>query len=293
MPELVSDGCLKSLANVERVYGATPSALAGLEVRLGEPERYADYFFLVDTNEVPLVGLLWHEIDYEQFARGDSIVPCLFANTGLWQFPVDSYDELWDQILVPFLGPSRTRLLRPALDSVTASLPKHAFIKHLGTMTARGELDRVRLAIVFSQWDDMYEGLRSIGWPGDVEAFREAIEPWRELGSVAACVDVAQDGVQPKLGVELLFPRRHPVLADRFIARLEVAGLCLPSKAAALRRWARIRPDADLFILTEVTYYKLGYEDGRIRVREAIASTTGESRIARILEGVGAPLAML
>lgn len=79
-------------------------------------------------------------------------------------------------------------------DDVVALAKEHGV--EMGTMTGRGELDRIRLAIVFSQWDDVYAGLRSMGWPGDVEAFREAIEPWRELGSVAACVDVTSARVR-------------------------------------------------------------------------------------------------
>lgn len=54
-----------------------------------------------------------------------------------------------------------------------------------------------------------------------------------------------------------------------FITRLEAAGLCLPSKAEALRRWIRIRPDGDPFIQTLIAYFKLNYRDGKIAEAKA------------------------
>ena len=82
------------------------------------------------------------------------------------------------------------------------------------------------------------------------------------------------EGVLEKIGVEVFSKWRNPVLADRYIGRMEEAGLCLPFKAEALRRWTRIRPDGDPFIQTLIAYFKLNYRDGRITEAKAYLEQT-------------------
>ena len=59
------------------------------------------------------------------------------------------------------------------------------------------------------------------------------------------------------------------MLVDRMVSRLERAGLCLPEKGRALRRWVRIPPDEDPFIQTVISHYTLNYEDGAITEAKA------------------------
>ena len=271
IPEIMDDACLDALRSVEAQYGEEISHGAGLEVRLGNEARYVDYIMNIDTDTLPDTKSLWYEIDYEEFLRvareGGAIEPCLFANSNEEKRTEEDY---WDKLLPPFLGEARAARLRGAFNRVRAALPNGAFIKQIGTMTSRGEIDVMRLVIMFPAWEAVVPGLAAVGWPGDREAFRRAMEPWKEAEDIAVNLDLGEQGVLPKIGVEVFSRWRHPLLVDRFIARLEEAELCLPSKAEALRRWIRIFPDGDPFIQTLISYFKLVYrDDGRIAEAKA------------------------
>ena len=272
IPEILSDECLAELSVVETQYGDTITHGAGLEVRLGEEERYVDYIMNIDEEHIPYVGSLWYEIDYAEFRKAsqtrEKIEPCLFANVGTSSQTGD-YAAFWDKVLPPFMGERRAKNLRAPLDRLTAALPEGALIKQIGTMTGRGELDIMRLVILFPIWEQVFPGLDAIGWQGDTEKLRDALEPWKEGSNVAVNIDLGEHGVLPKIGIEVFSCWRHPLLVDKFITRLEEAGLCLPSKGDALRRWIRICPDGDPFIQTLISYFKLNYKDGKITEAKA------------------------
>ncbi|MBQ8698152.1 MAG: hypothetical protein IJ521_04040, partial [Schwartzia sp.] len=274
MPELMNDLCVAALSAVERQYGDTVTHGAGLEVRLGDEEKYVDYIMNIDEDGMPPIASLWYEIDYaeykDSFQSKREILPCLFANISEHvEKESGDYDALWDKVLPPFLGEKRAEKLRAPLGRVTAALPKDATIKQIGTMSSRGELDIMRLVILFPSWESIFPGLRAFGWPGDADALKAAMEPWKENRNIAVNLDLGESGVLPKIGIEVFSRWRHPLLVDKFIARLEGAGLCLPSKGAALRRWIRIRPDGDPFIQTLIAYFKLNYKDGKITEAKA------------------------
>ena len=273
MPEIVSAECMAALSSVEAQYGETESYGAGLEVRLGNPAAYVDYIMNIDEENIPKVKALWYEIDYEEFSRaaatGKRIEPCLFANVG-----EEDYRTFWDEVLPPFLGEERAKRLRAPLDRVTERLPEKAFIKQIGTMTSRGELDIMRLVISFPSWESIFPGLTAIGWQGDTAELASALEPWKESQRIAVNIDLGADGVLPKIGIEVFSRWRHPLIVDKFIMRLEDAGLCLPEKGEALRRWIRFRPDADPFRQTLINYFKLNYKDGKITEAKAYLEQT-------------------
>ena len=273
MPEIVSAECMAALSSVEAQYGETESYGAGLEVRLGNPAAYVDYIMNIDEENIPKVKALWYEIDYEEFSRaaatGKRIEPCLFANVG-----EEDYRTFWDEMLPPFLGEERAKRLRAPLDRVTERLPEKAFIKQIGTMTSRGELDIMRLVISFPSWESIFPGLTAIGWQGDTAELASALEPWKESQRIAVNIDLGADGVLPKIGIEVFSRWRHPLIVDKFIMRLEDAGLCLPEKGEALRHWIRIRPDADPFRQTLINYFKLNYKDGKITEAKAYLEQT-------------------
>ncbi len=269
IPEIMDEECLAELESVKAQYGDTITHGAGLEVRLGEEARYVDYIMNIDETVIPDVESLWYEIDYAEFRKaretGEKISPCLFANIKFTHQDAAA----WDAFLPPFLGEDRAKNLRAPLERVLEKLPKGANIKQIGTMTSRGELDVMRLVIMFPGWETIPDGLAAIGWRGDTAALREALAPWRETEKIAVNIDLGENGVLPKIGVEVFSRWRHPLLVDMFITRLEAAGLCLPSKAEALRRWIRIRPDGDPFIQTLIAYFKLNYRDGKIAEAKA------------------------
>ncbi len=269
IPEIMDEECLADLESVKAQYGDTITHGAGLEVRLGEEARYVDYIMNIDETVIPDMESLWYEIDYAEFRKaretGEKISPCLFANIKF----AHQDAAAWDAFLPPFLGEDRAKKLRAPLERVMENLPKGASFKQIGTMTSRGELDVMRLVIMFPGWETIPDGLAAIGWQGDTAALREALAPWRETEKIAVNIDLGENGVLPKIGVEVFSRWRHPLLVDMFITRLEEAGLCLPSKAEALRRWIRIRPDGDPFIQTLIAYFKLNYRDGKIAEAKA------------------------
>ncbi|WP_029543808.1 hypothetical protein [Selenomonas sp. AB3002] len=269
IPEIMDEACEAALSAVLKEYGDTITHGAGLEVRLGEEARYVDYIMAIDHDDIPHIHFLWFELDYGEIRKaqetGTKITPCLFANTDFGE----GSREKWDEFLPAFLGEERARCLRPAFDRVLRNLPEGAYPKQVGTMTGRGELHIMRLVILFPDWDSIPEGLVAIGWQGDPDALRKALLPWRETNSIAVNIDLGEKGVLPKIGIEVFSRWRHPLIVDKAIARLEAAGLCLPSKAEALRRWIRIRPDGDPFIQTLIAYFKLNYKDGEITEAKA------------------------
>ncbi len=269
IPEIMDEECLADLESVKAQYGDTITHGAGLEVRLGEEARYVDYIMNIDQTVIPDLESLWYEIDYAEFRKahetGEKISPCLFANIKFTHRDTAA----WDAFLPPFLGEDRAKKLRAPLERVMENLPKGASFKQIGTMTSRGELDVMRLVIMFPGWETIPDGLAAIGWQGDTAALREALAPWRETEKIAVNIDLGENGVLPKIGVEVFSRWRHPLLVDMFITRLEDAGLCLQSKAEALRRWIRIRPDGAPFIQTLIAYFKLNYRDGKIAEAKA------------------------
>jgi len=268
VPELMDEECLSALENVRTAYGSTVSHGAGLEVRLSEEARYVDYIMNIDTEEVPYVDSLWYELDYAAFRDAKKeIIPCLFANIS--RDEDGSYKRIRDEMFPAMMGERRTGLLKKAFDDVVSRLPKGAYIKQVGSMSSRGELDIMRLVIAFPSWEMIPEGLSRIGWPGDTKALQEALAPWKETGIAAVNIDLGENGVLPKIGMEASSRWRQPILVDKFIDRLEAAGLCIPSKGQALKRWIRLRPQGDPFIQTLIAYFKLAYRDGRITEAKA------------------------
>ena len=264
MPEFMDEKCLAALDNIEEQFGNILSTNVILEVRVGAATKYVDYVFVGDTNKMPLPSDLWYELDYEQFASGKEIKPCYFFSIFKPPASLDEYTKIFDESLPPFLGEERARKLRPLLDNLVAVLFGKAYIRHLGTMSGRGELDKMRLVISFADAKNLRETLKAIGWKGEVETLWELIAPWLEKKGISVGFDLSEKGISDKLGLEVEILGEHPVLVDIAISRLERAGLCLKSKGDALRRWIRIPPDAAPPIQTRIQYFKLNYLDGKI-----------------------------
>lgn len=263
---------MAALSNVEAQYGDTFTHCAGLEVRLGDPEPYIDYIMEIDESNIPGAERLWYELDYGEFAKGGQLEPCLFFTAYLNSKTDKNYLK---KLLTGFLGEKRAKSLYNPLLCLMDVNPD-MYVRSIGTMTSRKELDIMRLVLYFPTWDEMFQGLSDIGWEGDINALKAALEPWKEVWSTEVAVDLGPDGVlSEKIGFEMFCPSwKHPVIADRFITKLENAGLCLPSKGDALRRWNRILPDGDPFIQTFVAYYKLNYQEGKITEAKAYLEQT-------------------
>ncbi len=273
MPEIMDDDCVAALENIDTQFGETLSEGYGLEVRLGDEARYVDFILKGAVKDIPLIDSHWIEIDYEQFSGKKPVNACYFAQV---KKNSDNYHTFLDRTMPVYAGEECARTLRPALERLLAALPASASIKLVGVMASRGKTAGLRLVLDYPDFSTGADNLSALGWPGDTAALRQAFAPWVEAGfSFGFAVDVFPDRIGEKLGLETYWSNKSPDYVETVIDRLERAGLCLPSKGAALRRWGRIPPFPDPEIFTHVSYIKLNYLQGRIT--EAKAYLEGSS----------------
>lgn len=262
IPELIDDECLAAFDNIKAQCGEKSTYVAGLEIRLGEEERYADYVILLDEKNIPIPSHMWYEFDYEQFATVKKIEPCLFFS--MRKPKAEDYCEVLDKTLPIFLGEERARKLRKQFEKIIRILPKGSYIKHIGTMSSRGELETARLVVRIVGRENICKFLAEMDWKGDLDALWKIIKTWNGQNYLQLDFDLGEDWISDKIGLEITINGDHPVIVDRYITLLEGMGLCLKSKGDGLRRWIRIPPDADPFIQTRIQYFKLNFLDGKI-----------------------------
>ncbi len=268
IPEIMDDDCVAALKNLETQYGGSATTGYGLEVRLGEEARYVDFILKTYVKNVPLIDSHWIEIDYEQFAGKKPISACYFAKVA----PDESgdYQTFLNKSMPTYVGEEYARSFHSALERILTALPPGANIKLVGYMESRGREAALRLVLNYPDFSAGAANLPALGWPGDTAALQQAFAPWVEAGfTFGFAVDVFPDHIGEKLGLETYWSEMDLQAYDSVIDRLERAGLCLPSKAAALRRWCRFPPCADPDLYTRISYIKLNYLQGRITEAKA------------------------
>jgi hypothetical protein len=268
IPELLDGECLKALDRVEEEYGDVQSFGAGLEVRLGSPQRYADYILCTMDDSLFPNAVTFLEMDYQSLRGPGEIRPCLFLNT--WEAAgAENPEAYWDHAMTVFAGQNRAENLKETFHFILDHLPGEVQIKQIGSMARPGEADSLRVVLLFSDAGQVPETLAEIGWPGDAAALGTALEPWDDVRCLGVNIDLDGAGIRKKTGIEVYPFWKHPVLVNRMISRLEKAGLCREDKGQALRRWVRIPPDQDPFIQTLISHYKLNYANGQITEAKA------------------------
>lgn len=273
LPELMDDECAAALANVEAQFGDRRSHGAGMEVRLGDERRYVDYILKFDVQDIPLMNSEWIEIDYEQFVSGGPIGACRFAKVN--RDKSGDYRVFLDGTMPRYAGLERARQLRPALAKLTNAMAPEASIRLVGVMDVRGANVGLRLVLDYPDLDAIVKNLPALGWTGNTAAFHEAFTPWAEAGfTFGLALDVSPEGIGEKIGLETYWKGNAPDYVETVIDRLLDAGLCLPSKAKAIRRWIRLLPEVNPFLHTRFTYFKLNYMDGRITEAKAYLETS-------------------
>ena len=262
LPELMDEACMEALKNVEAQFGDTDCNMEGLEVRLGDEARYVDYILNREVKGVPLISGEWVEIDYAEFAGGGPIEACYFASLGDGN---TRYDETFlNQTLPLYAGEETARRLRPMLERIFAAMPGEVIVKQVGVMTSRGAEAGLRLVLSYPSLRMLADNLVDFEWPGDTTALMAAFAPWEKEFHFALALDVWEDHVGEKIGLETYWEGKNPADAGHAIDLLEARGLALPSKAAGVRRWIHFAPDANPPIQTWFVYFKLNYLCGRI-----------------------------
>ena len=263
IPELIDDRCLAALDNIEVQYGEKSPYVVLLEVRLGEEVRYVDYSILLDEENGTLPNNMWYEFDYEQFASSKKFEPCLFFT--MIEPTAEDYREIFDKTLPTFLGEERAQKLRKQLEKIVRTLPEDSYIRQIGTMSSRGELETARVIVRIVDRENICKFLAEMNWKGDLDALWKIIKTWNGQNYFSLDFDLGEDWISEKIGLEISTDGyHHPVIVDMYITRLEEMGLCLKSKGDGLRNWIRILPDADPFIQTRIQYFKLNFLDGKI-----------------------------
>ena len=272
LPELMDEACMDALKNVEAQLGDTDSSMEGLEVRLGDEARYVDYILNREVEDVPLIKGEWVEIDYEQFASGGPIEACYFASLGDGN---TRYDEIFlDKTLPIYAGEETAKRLRPMLERIFSAMPDEVIVKQVGVMTSRGADAGLRLVLSYPSLQMLADNLVDFEWPGDRAALMAAFAPWEKDYHFALALDVWEDHVGEKIGLETYWEGKNPANAERAIDLLEAKGLALPSKAKGVRRWIHFAPDGNPMLQTWFVYFKLNYLGGRIYEAKAYLEAT-------------------
>ena len=267
LPELMDGECLGVLRSMNEKQGDRETTLLGYEVRLNDPERYVDCILCVQEQRTPAVDVKWVELDYDSL-KEDAASPgeCFFVPVGPTE---NGYRTLFEEILPAYAGNGRTERLTPVLKKVLYSLPEGVYLRHIGCMDGRGEEDIMRLIINCGELSTVGDCLTEIGWPGDACGVMKALKRFEGYEKYRLNVDISTEGILKKLGIEIFFKWRNPALIDMILDKLVSEGLCLPTKVQAVKRWIRVLPDANPFLQTALSYFKLVYADGRFRESKA------------------------
>ena len=134
--------------------------------------------------------------------------------------------------------------LRRSVAQVLEALPLDSAVSNLGVMPGR-ERKAMRLIVSRVEADRVPAMLEELGWPGSIPQLKEVLADTADVrDSFMLDVDVAADGLLPRLGLELFPEHRRgdpdswlcTVRADwlPLVQYLGARKLCRPEKAAAL-----------------------------------------------------------
>ena len=135
---------------------------------------------------------------------------------------------------------SREEVLRK-VERVFAALPETGYVFQAGALPGRSP-KAFRILLKGVAGEDVPGLLERLEWPGPTAAAAEALAFVDDLVAyVAVSMDVTEQGLCPRLGLELYRPLKW-FAVDRtgwnpFIDRIVERGWCLAAKADGLRRW--------------------------------------------------------
>jgi hypothetical protein len=129
------------------------------------------------------------------------------------------------------------------LDRCLASLPPGAGIRIFGVWIARVGA-AIHLAVHGIRSGAIADYLRTVDWDGDRVAVAQAealLTPFAD--SLVLTLDVGDDGMQPRVGLELRLARQptEEPRWDSLLARLVERGLCGPERRGAVLAWPGVR----------------------------------------------------
>ena len=151
-------------------------------------------------------------------------------------------------------------------------LPSPKVIAQAGMLPSRRQR-AVRLIVQGPAPQRIPDALVGIGWTGSPASVEDVLNAMADVSqTVGISLDQTEEGVSPRIGLEFFRPGKwHEVDAagwHTFIDCLEDHGLCLPSKAAGLRRWPtheNVFGKDDVYTLLRfINHVKVVVHEGRL-----------------------------
>lgn len=184
-----------------------------------------------------------------------------------------------EDVLAALPGISPDPVRARALHRCADDLPPGAYVSYLGSFAPRGT-DAVRVCLVGIGGDALPDYLARVGWPGDPRSLEDFLRTvgtadGRHLhgGPGMVHLDVGEDAVQPRIGLEYVLERggqiRGRLHETGFLDRLVELGLCTAAKRDGLLAWPgysfedfahELWPS---LVKRRVNHVKLVYEQGR------------------------------
>lgn len=190
------------------------------------------------------VQCFWLEFDMPE-DNPDVPVPCVFFGpTKLSEDDSDNdftnYKWLTHMALPLLRGQPLSKALKLNLKSCIEQMPKNATLFQIGTLLSRST-NGVRIYINKLQPEDIIPYLNSIGWFDDTGEFTKTIDELEGMADrFVLSFDVNEDGIGPRLGIELSFISKTFQKETRWVKLLDylvAKGLCRSEKRDALLKY--------------------------------------------------------
>ena len=187
------------------------------------------------------VQCFWLEFDMPEDSP-DVPIPCVFF--GPTKLPervsvndFNNYDWLTKMALPLLGGQPLSKAIEFNLKSCIEQMPKNATLFQIGTLLSRSVND-VRLYINKLQPKDVLPYLNSIGWFDETREFTKLINDIKDMADrFVLSFDVNEDGIGPRVGIELSFDSNVFQNETRWVKLLDYLvdkDLCLSEKRDAL-----------------------------------------------------------
>ncbi len=282
-------------ARAER--GSAAAALgAGLREQAADPASYLGRSVVGTVLEYDLSGLA---PGGEAPAPGVFLAPRHSAPGSREGFVEHSDPSGLLAALAAMVGWSGHEEILRKVERVFAALPETGYVFQAGALPGRSPR-AFRILLKGIAKEEVPDLLERLEWPGPTAGALDVLTCMDDLVAyLAVSVDVAAQGLGPRLGLELYRARKW-FAVDRtgwnpFIARIGDKGWCLPSKAAGLRSWPgteRLLDGEELYLVRQgINHVKVVVQRGVRTVAKAYAGMDvrpqGSNLRPRSADGMG------
>ena len=269
--ELLDIRTVDSFRNLEARYGQRLTPLIIIEVNMGAMERTGDFSFCMSCLPVGLLSYSWLECDASEYSTPD-FMPNWFVNA-MSVMPGKDNDTFFLRDLAPLAGQERVERLLPQFRRVLAALKgKARNLFQIGSMDGRREDDSLRVYVCALSSVDLLAFLEQMHWSGDFDHLAAVLRECEGIvfkNRFTFCFDVMENGIGPKIGVELHPVTKTPKSAELILDYLVQHGLCLRPKRKDVMRFLTESTPPSPLIKSQISHFKLTLENDRINSAKA------------------------